>query len=130
MGGVLSYHRRRSHIELADFDFRTKDHEIVEVVRNKDGIEAVEHCDDGLVSELVICELGVDITDSISGYVSVDLTGRGFNSFLKTIVRRSFFYLVFQSFSKTIMSFSEKNCSFLKTTHSFLENEKRSFLKK
>ena len=126
MGGVLSYHRRRSHIELADFDFRTKDHEIVEVVRNKDGIEAVEHCDDGLVSELVICELGVDITDSISGYVSVDLTGRGFNSFLKTIV----FYFVFQSFSKTIMSFSEKNCSFLKTTHSFLENEKRSFLKK
>ena len=108
MGGVLSYHRRRSHIELADFDFRTKDHEIVEVVRNKDGIEAVEHCDDGLVSELVICELGVDITDSISGYVSVDLTGRGFNSFLKTIVRRSFFYLVFQSFSKTILSFSEK----------------------
>ena len=99
MGGVLSYHRRRSHIELADFDFRTKDHEIVEVVRNKDGIEAVEHCDDGLVSELVICELGVDITDSISGYVSVDLTGRGFNSFLKTIV----FYFVFQSFSKTIV---------------------------
>ena len=108
MGGVLSYHRRRSHIELADFDFRTKDHEIVEVVRNKDGIEAVEHCDDGLVSELVICELGVDITDSISGYVSVDLTGR----VLKTIVRRSFFILFFNRFQKRSCRFRKKTVRF------------------
>ena len=75
MGGVLSFHRRRSHVELADFDFRTKDHEVQELLMDREGVEALEHANDDLVTELVICELGEDITDSISGYVCVDLTG-------------------------------------------------------